>query len=377
MSPIRVLIVDDSRLMRNLLTSIMQKDKEIQVVGGADNGIEALDKIRELKPDVVALDMNMPMMDGLSVLREAKEKSIAASFLVISSLAKENAQITLDAISLGAIDFITKPPQALNIEQLSEEIVSKIHVAFEVRHRPEAPNLPSALHDSPPPPPAPEAAVPQSAAAAPPPVASPQPAPAAPIRPIGRPTPGAVKITVIGGSSGSIQTLRKIIPYLRSDLASAVALVLPLPPFFVTQFALELAKSSATPVQEVADNMPLELGKVYLCPGGRNNVILADEGGGKIVFRLIENTTDKIYTPSIDVLMESAAVIYRETCRGMLVSGTGSDGVQGLTSIRARGGKTYVEDATSAVAKQLPTAALDAGCVDEALDIAGMLRVLK
>ncbi|MBI2943343.1 MAG: chemotaxis protein CheB [Candidatus Wallbacteria bacterium] len=365
--------------MRNLLTSIMQKDKEIQVVGGADNGIEALDKIRELKPDVVALDMNMPMMDGLSVLREAKEKSIAASFLVISSLAKENAQITLDAISLGAIDFITKPPQALNIEQLSEEIISKIHVAYEVRHRPEAPNLPSALHDSPQPPPAATAEAAAQQPASPPaaPAAAPQPAPAAAVRPIGRPTPGAVKITVIGGSSGSIQTLRKIIPYLRSDLASAVALVLPLPPFFVTQFALELAKSSATPVQEVADNMPLELGKVYLCPGGRNNVILADEGGGKIVFRLIENTTDKIYTPSIDVLMESAAVIYRETCRAMLVSGTGSDGVQGLTSVRARGGKTYVEDATSAVAKQLPTAALDAGCVDEALDIAGMLRVLK
>ncbi|MBI3894090.1 MAG: chemotaxis protein CheB [Candidatus Wallbacteria bacterium] len=377
MTPIRVLIVDDSRLMRNLLTSIMQKDREIQVVGGADNGIEALDKIRELKPDVVALDMNMPMMDGLSVLREAKEKSLPTCFLVISSLAKENAQITLDAISLGAIDFITKPPQSLNIEQLAQEITSKIHVAFEVRHRPEAPNLPSALHDVPPiaapqtPAPAPAQSM---TAPAPPP---PQPAVAAPTRPPGRPIPGAVKLTVIGGSSGSIQTLRKIIPYLRSDLASAVALVLPLPPFFLTQFALELAKNSATPVYEVTDNMPLELGKVYLCPGGRNNIILADDGGGKIEFRLIENTTDKIYTPSIDVFMESAAMLYRETCRGLLVSGTGSDGVAGLTSIRARGGKTYVEDATSAVAKQLPTSALAAGCVDEALDIAGMLRVLK
>ncbi len=385
MSTIKVLIVDDSRLMRNLLTSIIQKDGDIQVVGGADNGVEALDKIRDLRPDVVALDLNMPVMDGLTVLREAKTRKLEPSFLVISSLAKENAQITLDAISLGAIDFISKPPQALNIEQLSEEITNKIRVAYGVRHRPEAPDGPAALRDSPPPPvpaqavppPPPVAAGPSPAAPAP---ASPAPAPAAPA-PVAVPKPptaprSAVALTIFGGSSGAIQTLRKVVPFLRTDLTSTIVLVLPLPPFFVSQFAAELARTSQTPVLEVEEDMRIEMGKVYICPGGRNNIILVQESD-RVFFRGIENTTDKIYTPSVDVFMETAAVIYREMCRGVLISGTGNDGVAGLAAIKARGGKTYVEDVTSAVAKQLPSAAMDAGVAMETVDIAAIIRMLK
>ncbi len=359
MSPIRVLIVDDSRLMRNLLTSIMQKDQEIQVVGGADNGVEALDKIRELQPDVVALDLNMPVMDGVTVLKEAKTRQLPTTFLVISSLAKENAQITLEAISAGAIDFITKPPQALNIEQLSEEIISKIHVANGVQSRNRAGQTPAALTDTPPPP--------------------------EPIAGIGLERPqravlqavrSEIGLSVFGGSSGSIQTLRKIIPYLRGDLASSVVLVLPLPPFFVTQFALELEKSSPIPVVEVTENTTLDVGKVYVCPGGRNNIILVKDDD-RVFFRSIENVTDKIYTPSIDVFMETAAVIFQEKCQGIIISGTGNDGVSGLTEIRSRGGKTYCEEAASAVAKQLPEAALESGVVEKALDIPSILRLLK
>ncbi|MBI4872486.1 MAG: chemotaxis protein CheB [Candidatus Riflebacteria bacterium] len=363
MSTIKVLVVDDSRLMRNLLSSIMQKAGDIQIVGGADNGIEALDKIRELRPDVVALDLNMPVMDGLQVLREAKARNLQAAFLVISSLAKENAQITLDAISLGAIDFISKPPQTLNIEQLSDEIISKIRVAYGVLNRPEAPGGPAALREGPPLPlPAPGAAQPTAA----------QPAKA----PVRRDHISALALTIFGGSSGAIQTLRKVIPYLRSDLTSTIVLVLPLPPFFVSQFAAELARQASTPVLEVAEDMTVEMGKVYICPGGRTNIILVEEGA-KVFFRGIENTTDKIYTPSIDVFMESAAVIYRERCRGVLISGTGVDGVQGLAAIKTRGGKTYVEDVTSAVAKQLPVAAQEAGVAMETVDIAGIIRMLK
>lgn len=387
MSTIKVLIVDDSRLMRNLLTSIIQKDSDIQVVGGADNGVEALDKIRDLRPDVVALDLNMPVMDGLTVLREAKTRKLDPTFLVISSLAKENAQITLDAISLGAIDFISKPPQALNIEQLSEEIISKIRVAYGVRHRPEAPDGPAALKESPPPPPP----VPAQAQPQPPPVAA-SPSPAAPAPVSQAPAPAApapaavarpptaprsaVALTIFGGSSGAIQTLRKVVPFLRTDLTSTIVLVLPLPPFFVSQFAAELARTSQTPVLEVEEDMRIEMGKVYICPGGRNNIILVQEND-RVIFRGIENTTDKIYTPSVDVFMETAAVIYREMCRGVLISGTGNDGVAGLAAIKARGGKTYVEDVTSAVAKQLPSAAMDAGVAMETVDIAAIIRMLK
>lgn len=367
--PINVLIVDDSRLMRNLLTSIVNKDAEICVLGGAENGVDALEKIKQLQPDVVLLDLNMPVMDGLTLLREARKRELPNSFLVVSSLAKEDAQITLDALSLGAVDYVQKPPQTLNIEQLSDQIIKKVHVAYDYRLKtggswPEGP-LKTAAEGS-------EQALAEEQRAA---EANTVVSTAVPgITQTARIDTG--DLWIVGGSSGAIQSVRRIVPELRGDFSSTLVVVLPQPPFFITQFVNELMKISKVPVLEAKDGMEVRFGHAYVAPGGRLNLDI-EVVDGKKVFRLIENLAGKVYTPSIDVFMHSAAEVYKDKCHGVLVSGTGDDGVMGLKQIRSHAGKTYVEIQKSAIAYQLPAEALKLNLVDEVVDLPDLVRQMK
>ncbi|MBI3893627.1 MAG: hypothetical protein HY303_19075 [Candidatus Wallbacteria bacterium] len=183
-------------------------------------------------------------------------------------------------------------------------------------------------------------------------------------------------VSIIGGSSGSIQTLVKVIPFLPAAFERTLVIVLHLPPFFTTQFTQQLSHKCAVPVCEAADGMKVESKRVYLAPGGEKNLVLQRIDTGDVVFRLLENEANMLYTPSIDLVMSSTAEAYKNTCRGILISGTGTDGVEGLRSIRNCGGATYVQDKATAIANQLPFAALKAGVVDKALSIQDMLDLL-
>ena len=401
MKRIKVLIVDDSRIMRKLISSVLETDERLEVVGQAEHGVECLEKVVQLQPEVVTLDLNMPVMDGLTVLRESKARNLKATYLVVSSLAKRDAQITLDAINEGAIDFILKPSQAFNIASMGKEIVEKILIASVQARKmaagepePAAPVPTGSL-------PAPDA-VPADAPA-------PQPSPDAPVAAGQQVSSGLAaaaarmmqqraqaaaaaaasgpivveqkwkraELNVIGGSSGSIQTLVKIVPVLPATFDQAVVIVLHLPPFFTTQFTAQLGHKCPVPVVEAADGMVLTGKQVYLAPGGDRNVVLRRREDGQVVFRLVDNDANSMYTPSIDILMSSAAETYKAQCRGVLISGTGNDGVEGLRSIRNGGGGTYVQDKATAIANQLPFAALKAGVVDKALSIQDIVDLLS
>ncbi|MBI4869937.1 MAG: response regulator [Candidatus Riflebacteria bacterium] len=404
MKKIKVLIVDDSRIMRKLISGVLEADERVEVVGQAEHGVECLEKVVQLQPDVVTLDLNMPVMDGLTVLRESKARNLATTYLVVSSLAKRDAQITLDAITEGAIDFILKPSQAFNIGQMGREIIEKILIASVNAKKMAA--QPAETSGAPDASPAPVAETP--AAGTPVAPAGTGTAPSATSRLASlsstqlaeaaarmmqqrqqtaaaaaagatpeKPAFPKADLTVIGGSSGSIQTLVKIVPFLPAAFGSAVVIVLHLPPFFTTQFTLQLSHKCPIPVQEAADGMTFEPRKVYLAPGGDKNVIMRRQDDGTVAFKLIENDANSMYTPSIDILMSSVAEIYKGKCRGILISGTGNDGVEGLRSIRNGGGGTFVQDKATAIANQLPFAALKAGVVDKTLSIQDILVMLS
>ncbi len=403
MKKIKVLIVDDSRIMRKLISSVLETDERLEVVGQAEHGVECLEKVVQLQPEVVTLDLNMPVMDGLTVLRESKARNLKATYLVVSSLAKRDAQITLDAINEGAIDFILKPSQAFNIASMGKEIVEKILIAS-VQARKMASGEPEPAA------PVPTGSIPATGADAPPADAPASPPPAdAPVAAGQQVSSGLAaaaarmmqqraqaaaaaaasgpivveqkwkraELNVIGGSSGSIQTLVKIVPVLPAAFEQAVVIVLHLPPFFTTQFTAQLGHKCPVPVVEAADGMVLAGKQVYLAPGGDRNVVIRRREDGQAVFRLVDNDANSMYTPSIDILMASAAETYKAQCRGVLISGTGNDGVEGLRSIRNGGGGTYVQDKATAIANQLPFAALKAGVVDQALSIQDIVDMLS
>ncbi|MBI4862452.1 MAG: response regulator [Candidatus Riflebacteria bacterium] len=445
MTAVRVLIVDDSNLMRKLLSSIVSKDQRLQVVGTAENGADALEKIKQLQPDVVTLDMNMPVMDGLTTLREANNQQLGTAFLIVSSLAQKDAQITIDAINEGAIDYIPKPSQMMGMGALEGEIISKIVMCYESRRRAlgSSPGKvhPSPMPPEPPPPPqaSPTAAVPRPAPAGPaarttapppgparppsPPAAGPDPAaqvrPAATaqaVRPVvavsgavqarpaaqasagaaaatrpavtvaPRPPPTAQpaasarpKLTVFGGSAGSMQLLQKLFPAIPASYTGVAVFVLHLPAFFTAQLAAKLKGVCAIPVEEAKDGVPLLLKRIYIAPGGSQNLILARNPAGKgVIFKLVEQDgAPGSPTPSIDKFIFSASDIFREACRGVLISGTGTDGIEGLRRLKEKFGETFVQDRMSAVANQLVNAALQAGVAQKSLSVNDLLQLFS
>lgn len=416
MSSVKVLIVDDSNLMRRLLSSIVSKDSRLQVVGTAENGADALQKIKDLKPDVVTLDLNMPVMDGMSTLREAKAQKLPPTFLVVSSLAQRDAQCTIDAINEGAIDYIPKPSQMMGMGALENEIVTKILVCYEAKLRNNSgADQASEGSSSPSPAAQPSAPVPEppvsvqvqqrSVASASPgaspttsPTASPpaspvekpigeQPPPkpqvapatsqtvdssAAPaVTPSARPSgpPSRPRINVFGGSAGSMQVLQKLTPQVPATFSGVAVFVLHLPAFFTTQLAIRLKETCAVPVEEAKDGMPLALRRIYIAPGGTKNLVIVRNPAGKgVVFKLVDNDKGGP-TPSIDAFMSSAAEIFRDACRGILISGTGTDGIEGLRRVKERQGEVFVQDKSTALANQLVIAAVDDGVVEKTLRI--------
>jgi len=500
---VRVLIVDDSNLMRKLLASIVAKDTRLQVVGTAENGADALQKIEQLQPDVVTLDLNMPVMDGITTLREANQRRLSPAFLIVSSLAQKDAQITIDAINEGAVDYIPKPSQMMGMGALEGEIISKIVMCYESRKRtqddpnrtlvqskpssnpgqvrpaspsaggsnpggvrpvarpvggsnpglvrapgaapgtplrpagapttstpgmtrpavpaaggsnpgqvrpptnpgqvrapgasnpgqvrpPGASNPGQVRPASPPaggsnpgqvrPPTNPGQVRSAQPPAGPPGVVRPPPSPLAAVKPAApAPAPaGKPKLLIFGGSAGSMQLLQKLIPLIPPTFNGVAVFVLHLPAFFTSQLAVKLKEICPIPVEEAKDGMPVSLKRVYIAPGGNQNLILGKSPTGKgVAFRVIENDGTVTVCPSIDMFMRSAADVFRDACRGILISGTGKDGIEGLRRIKERLGEAYVQDKQSAVANQLVSAALETGVPKKSLQIPEIIELFQ
>jgi two-component system chemotaxis response regulator CheB len=326
--PIRVLVVDDSAFVRQALARMLRSAPGIEVAGVAEDGRDALEKLAQLHPDVMTLDLAMPRMGGLEALEQVMAHH-PLPVLLLSSQAHEGAEVTLRALELGALDFVDKSRVEgnMNLPGLAEELIGKIQaiagVAVERRQR--------------------------SGGARPARVAW----PGHPVR---------SEVVVIAASSGGPPALQRILPELPRGLGQAVLIVQHMPVGFTRSLAERLDARSALPVREAAEGEPVLPGLVLVAPAGRHMKLRKRGQGARVL--LDEEPRSALHRPSADVLMASVARVFGPRALGVVLTGMGRDGVEGLRAIRGAGGRTLAEAEETCVIYGMPRAAVEAGVVD-------------
>ena len=344
----RVLIVDDSAFMRKVLETIFNADSQLQVVGHAKDGREAITLSESLKPDVITMDLNMPHMDGLQATAHIMTNS-PRPIVVVSSESKEGAASTLKALELGAIDFVAKPSSGIDLDMQSvkDDLLRKVRVAAKVRVVRTASRLANAVQA-----PAKSASTPAATARS----TAPLPVSGSDLR---------FPIVVLGASTGGPATIMRMAPGFTREFPAAVILVQHMPASFTSQYAVQLSEFTGIRVKEAEANEPLVPGTLYICPGGQHLRIAAT---GRIE---LDATTGRIegYLPNIDVTMESVASFAGAMSIGAVLTGMGSDGARGARAIKNAGGLVIAQDEATSVIFGMNAEAIKAGVVDQILGI--------
>lgn len=334
---VKVLIVDDSAFMRNTLSSMISTDPEIQVVGVARDGIEAIDKVFQLKPDIVTLDVEMPRMDGIEALKNIMEKN-PVPVLMVSSLTTEGAKVTLDALDLGAVDFIPKnlSDLSINIVKIKENLIEKIKKIGKK-------GLPvfKKLKNS-----------------------KPLQMPATPQYVPHR----RVNIVAIGSSTGGPKALQHIIAKLPKDFPVPVVIAQHMPPNFTATFADRLNQLSLLEVKEAEHGEVIKKGVVYIAPG-RGHMSVARKKITETTISISEDRGTYIYRPSVDVLMLSVVENFSGHVLGVILTGLGNDGMKGMKEIKNSGGRTIAESEKTCVVYGMPKAVVEAGAADKVVPV--------
>jgi two-component system chemotaxis response regulator CheB len=343
-NPIRVMVVDDSVVVRKIVTDVLSADPDIDVVGTAVNGKIALGKLEQLQPDLVTMDIEMPEMNGIEAVRaiRAGQGGVARSrvpIVMFSTLTERGASATLDALSSGANDYVTKPANvgsvSQSMESVREQLIPKI----------------KALTGRP-------VTVGPARAAAPAPIRPPAP----------RTAPGKKPaVLVIGSSTGGPEALAKVLPQLPASLPVPVLLVQHMPPVFTRQFAQRLDRLSPLRVVEAADGSPLAPGTVHLAPGDHHLTVRATRSG--LHTGLNQGPPENFCRPAVDPLFRSAVDAYDGAVLALVLTGMGSDGRNGAAAIREAGGTVLVQDQATSVVWGMPGAIAQAGLADEILPL--------
>jgi two-component system, chemotaxis family, protein-glutamate methylesterase/glutaminase len=330
---VRVLVVDDSALMRQLLSSMMQSDRDIEVVGAAPDPLVARQMIKDLNPDVVTLDVEMPNMDGISFLEKIM-KLRPMPVLMISSLTQEGAEATLQALELGAVDYIAKPKVDLQqgLAEKQAEIVEKVKIAAKARVRSRA------------------SATARAAAPA--------------MARVGFST--TERIVAIGASTGGVEALREVLCGLPAD-SPAVVVTQHMPAGFTTRFAERLNTLAQVTVQEAADGQRILPGHVYIAPGNWHLEVVRT--GANYTCRLNDGSAVSGHRPSVDVLFRSVATSARGNAIGVILTGMGKDGAEGLKQMRAAGAATIGQNEATCIVYGMPKAAHALGATQIELPI--------
>ncbi|HTT32169.1 MAG TPA: chemotaxis response regulator protein-glutamate methylesterase [Methylomirabilota bacterium] len=344
---IRVLVVDDSNFMRKVLENIYNGDEQMQVVGSAKDGREAVAMAESLKPDVISMDINMPHVDGLQATAEIMTTN-PKPIVIVSSESKEGAASTLRALELGAIEFVAKPSSAIDLDMQSvkDELLRKVRMAAKVRVVRTATRLASTIQN---------AGSGKSASAAP---ATPRPA-------AGTGLDQRFPVVVLAASTGGPATVMRIAPNFTRDFPAAVILVQHMPATFTTQYAAQLAEFTEIRVKEAEANESIQPGTLYICPGGQH---LRVTPTGRMQ---LDGTSGRIsgYLPNIDVTMESVATYAGGLSIAAVLTGMGNDGANGAKAIKTAGGLVLAQDEATCVIFGMPAEAIKAGAVDQVLGI--------
>ncbi|GIF06050.1 chemotaxis response regulator protein-glutamate methylesterase of group 1 operon [Actinoplanes siamensis] len=365
---ISVLVVDDSVVVRRLIVDALGEAPGIQVVGTAANGLLAQAKIDQLKPDVVTMDIEMPEMNGIEAVRELRKRHAVLPVIMFSTLSAAGASATLEALSAGATDYVTKPSNVGSVKEsiaaVREQLVPKIQ-ALGGRRRPPA--------AAPPRGPVPAAgARPGALPARPglPPASAARPATVgpAPVRPATRRgTQGRIDILAIGSSTGGPDALTKVLLGLPADLPVPVVITQHMPPVFTKMFAERLDRSTPLRVVEAGDGMELAAGTVYIAPGDRH--LIFNRRGTATLTQLSNAPQENSCRPAVDVMFRSVAALYGGTAFAAVLTGMGQDGRGGAKVLRDAGAEILAQDEASSVVWGMPGAVAGAGLADEILPL--------
>ena len=340
---IRVLVVDDSALMRKLIPQSLAGDPAIEVVGTAMDGMIGLRKIEELRPHVVTLDLEMPRMDGLEMLRRITRKH-RVPVIVVSSHTEEGASVTLKALGLGAFDFVTKPQDAASghLREIGSELALKIKVAASSG----APKMVITL-------PVAKRKLSRGGSAHP---------------------QWPTRIVAIGISTGGPNALQYVFSHLPEDFPGCLVVVQHMPEGFTEMFARRLHESSAIEVKEARSGDLLLAGRALVCPGNRHMKVRRMEHGDIVI--LGDEAPVNGHRPSVDVLFHSVAREFGGKAVASLMTGMGEDGAAGLGAIRAAGGFTIAQSPDSCVVDSMPRSAIERGFADRVVSLRDMAGTL-
>ncbi|WP_309136439.1 protein-glutamate methylesterase/protein-glutamine glutaminase [Nocardioides campestrisoli] len=331
---ISVLVVDDSATVRRIVTTALETDPGVAVVGQAVDGEHALDLAQELAPDAVVLDIEMPVLDGLAALRRLRAANPRLPVIMFSTLTERGAMKTLEALSLGASDYVTKPTGtdslSASVREIADQLVPKIRALVGT-----ARSLDSGGQPVPPP-------------------------------PLARPSPAvAPQVLMVGCSTGGPDALASLVSELPFNLRVPVVVVQHMPPVFTAMFASRLDRVSALSVSEAVDGEPLRAGHVYVAPGDRHLSLHRVED--RVLARIDAGPPENFCRPSVDVLFRSGAHVYGPAALGVVLTGMGHDGTAGARAVQTTGGTVLAQDQASSVVWGMPGAVVAAGLAHEVL----------
>ncbi|PZR54152.1 chemotaxis response regulator protein-glutamate methylesterase [Xylanimonas oleitrophica] len=353
MTPIRVLVVDDSVVIRRLVTDALSRDPGIEVVGVAANGKIAVNKVEQLAPDAITMDVEMPEMNGIEAVRALRRAGHRMPIVMFSTLTDRGAEATLDALAAGATDYVTKPANvgslAQSLARVSEELVPRLHALVPGRG-------PSVRTPGPAPATAPRA-------------------PRLPVVLLPPPPPRPVRAVVVGSSTGGPEALSQVLGSLTRPPSVPVLVVQHMPPLFTRQLATRLDRLGPARVVEATGGESLEAGTVYIAPGDHHLVLRRE--GGRLVTALDDRPPVNYCRPSVDVLFDSVADHLGGDVLAVVLTGMGSDGRTGVRRLVEAGATAVVQDEQSAVVWGMPGAVALAGLAHQVLplpEIAGAVE---
>lgn len=338
--PVKVLVVDDSAYLRKAVSEMLMRSPRLEVVGTARDGLDALEKVIELKPDVVTVDLFMPDLDGVGFLQA--QMASRPLPVVVCSVASESGEKAIAAMEAGAVEFIRKPTSLSNdrIYEMAEELIQKVLTAATV-----PPEKLGGIYSL--------------------------PVQVVPTLPSFH---GAVEAVVFGVSTGGPQALRYLLPLFPEDFPAPVAIVLHIPTGYTGPLAKRLDEHSLLEVLEAEEGLEMRPGRAILARAGRHLELRLKNGN--VVSHLTQNPRNSPHCPSVDVLFSSAAAVYGPRTLGIVLTGMGDDGTRGAAAIKAQGGQIFTEDESTSIVYGMPRSVVEAGLSDRIIPLDSIVSTI-